>query len=133
MISFGFGKSFQKLALIGAHSNLSDINVTVRHRDLGKILFADGFAQEVGFAQVEPSERMGDGHELLLIDHDAEGVVCRLVAPIVVYRSYFAATEADVVFCCSDIERCRAVQGIDGDHVLDAVRPYVLNEARDTR
>ncbi len=42
---------------------------------LGGVLFAHGAAQEVGFAECVAGDGGGDLHDLLLVDHDAEGLL----------------------------------------------------------
>lgn len=62
---------------------------------------------------------MGDGHELLLVDHDSESVLRRFITAVVIDRGHLATPETDIIIGGADVERGGAVQGIDGDQVLD--------------
>ena len=76
---------------------------------------------------------MSHRHKLLLIDHNAVGILRCLIATEVVDRSHIASTVTDIVICCSDVECRRAEESIYGNQILDAVGLHILNKASDTR
>jgi len=96
-------------------------------------LLSYGLAQEVGLPEVESPERMGDGHELLLVDHDSESVLRRFITAVVIDRGHLATPETDIIIGGADVERGGAVQGIDGDQVLDTLRLYILDKPGNAR
>ena len=96
-----------------------------------RLLLADGFSQQVGFAEVKAAECVGYGHELLLIAHYSERVLRRFVTAVVIDRRHFPPPETDIILRGPDVERGGTVQGVDGDQVLYALWPHILNEAGD--
>ena len=96
-----------------------------------RILLADRLAQHVRLTQVEASERMRDGHELLLVGHQAIGVLRRLIRPEVIDRNDLAALITHVLLRSAYVERCRTVKGVDDNQVLDIVRLHVHDELGD--
>lgn len=71
---------------------------------------------------------MGNGHELLLVDHDSESVLRRFITAVVIDQGHFATPETDIIIGGADVECGGTVQGIDGDQVLDTLRLYILDK-----
>ena len=88
-------------------------------------LLAHGAAQQVGATQRIAGQHLGHLHDLLLVDHDAEGLFQdRLQAGVQVVRLLLAQLDLDVFR--DVVHRAGTVQRHQGDDVLEPVRLHAL-------
>ena len=92
--------------------------------DLGHflgLLLAHRLAQNIGLAEGETGQLLGDAHDLLLIDHNPIGrLQNRLQLGVIVGDGLFAVLAGDEGR--DIVHRPRTIEGVHGDNVFDGVR-----------
>ena len=120
----------RRLRNVARHGAVDEGLALGRHFRLD--LLAHGPAQEVGGGQAEAREDLGDLHHLLLIDHDPGGLLENaLERGVQIVGLLLAVPAGDVAR--DVVHRPRAVEGDQGDDVLEPVGPELFQHVPHAR